>query len=83
MARKAVVKHIPTSYELLARRIQKQLLTPTAQFARRAVISRLPDEPEDAWRQLLDQLSQEDSLTITCQQDGSIELAWPHPATDW
>lgn len=83
MARKAVAPRIPSPYELLALRIQKQLLTPHAQLERRAVISRMPDEPEEAWLRLLDELSQEDSLTITRQQDGSIELAWPHPATDW
>lgn len=83
MARKAVEQHIPSPYELLALRVQRQLLTPTAQLARRAVINRMPDEPEAAWLQLLDELAQEDSLTITRQQDGSVELAWPHPATDW
>lgn len=83
MARKAAVPRILSPYELLALRIQKQLLTPSAQLERRAVISRMPDEPEEAWLQLLDELAQEDSLSITRQQDSSIELAWPHPATDW
>lgn len=83
MARKATVYHTPSPYELLAHRIQRQLLAPAAQLARRAVITRLPDEPEEAWLRLLDELAQEDALTITRQQDGSIELAWPLPATDW
>lgn len=83
MARKAVAYHAPSPYELLAHRIQRQLLAPAAQLARRAVISRMPDEPEEAWLRLLDELSQEEALTITRQQDGTIELAWPHPATDW
>ena len=83
MARKAVAPHTPPPYELLAHRIQRQLLAPAAQLARRAVICRMPDEPEEAWLRLLDELAQEDSLTITRQQDGSVELAWPHPPTDW
>lgn len=83
MARKAVAYHAPSPYELLAHRIQRQLLAPAAQLARRAVISRMPDEPEEAWLRLLEELSQEEALTITRQQDGTIELAWPHPATDW
>ncbi|HFH3077160.1 DUF1654 domain-containing protein [Pseudomonas aeruginosa] len=83
MARKALVQHTPSPYELLALRIQTQLLTPRAQLERRSVISRMPGEPEDAWLQLLDELAQEDSLTITHRLDGSVELAWPHAATDW
>lgn len=83
MARKAVAYHAPSPYELLAHRIQRQLLAPAAQLARRSVISRMPDEPEEAWLRLLDELAQEDALTITRQQDGTIELTWPHPATDW
>ncbi|KQJ65366.1 hypothetical protein AN400_07325 [Pseudomonas aeruginosa] len=83
MVRKAASSRTPSPYELLALRIQKQLLTPRAQLERRAVISCRPDEPEEAWLHLLDELAQEDSLTITHRPDGSIELAWPHPATDW
>ena len=83
MARKAVVQHTPTPYELLALRIQKQLLTPRAQLERRSVISRMPDEPEEAWLQLLDELGQEDSVTLTRLQDGTVEVSWPHPGTDW
>ncbi|EJN1507743.1 DUF1654 domain-containing protein [Pseudomonas aeruginosa] len=83
MVRKAASSRAPSPYELLALRIQKQLLTPRVQLERRSVISRMPDEPEDAWLHLLDELAQEDSLTITHHPDGSVELAWPHPATDW
>jgi hypothetical protein len=43
----------------------------------------MPDEPEDAWLQLLDELSQEDTVTLTQLQDGTVEVAWPHPGTDW
>lgn len=83
MARKAVVHHAPTPYELLALRIQKQLLTPRAQLERRSVISRMPDEPEEAWLQLLDELSQEEAVTQRRLPDGTVELSWPHPGTDW
>lgn len=83
MARKAALPHPASPYETLALRIQKQLLTPRAQLERRSIISRMPDESEEAWLQLLDELSQEEAVTLTRLQDGSIELAWPHPATDW
>lgn len=83
MARKAVAPRVPSPYELLALRVQKQLLTPRAQLERRSVISRMPDEPEEAWLQLLDELSQEDTVTLTRLQDGTVEVSWPHPGTDW
>ena len=47
MARKAAAQHTPSPYEILALRIQRQLLTPRAQLERRSVISRMPDEPEE------------------------------------
>ncbi|HDQ4152918.1 DUF1654 domain-containing protein [Pseudomonas aeruginosa] len=84
MARKGFSYHTtPSPFEILARRIRQQLLTQSAQLARRTVIKRMPDEPEESWLRLLDELSQEDFLTITHQQDGSIELTWPYPPTDW
>lgn len=83
MARKGFSYHTPPPFEILARRIRQQLLTQSAQLARRTVIKRMPDEPEESWLRLLDELSQEDFLTITHQQDGSIELTWPHPPIDW
>ena len=83
MARKVVAPRVPSPYELLALRVQKQLLTPRAQLERRSVIARMPDEPEEAWLQLLDELAQEDSVTLTRLQDGTVEVSWRHPGTDW
>lgn len=72
----------PSSFELLAYRIQRQILNPRAQLERRVIIVRSPSEHEDDWSQLLEQLSEEESLTITKLEDGSVVLTWPPSITD-
>ncbi|MDF3936684.1 DUF1654 domain-containing protein [Pseudomonas citronellolis] len=83
MARKSQSVPVTTPYEILARRIQRQMQSPRVQLERRAVIERLPEESEDAWRQLLDDLESESTLTIVKLPDGTIELTWPHHSADW
>lgn len=81
MARKAVPRQ-PTPYELLALRIKKQILTPKAQAERRAVIARLPDEPEEAWSRLLDELAEEESVQMDRRDDDAVHLTWTAHASD-
>ncbi|SFP38846.1 Protein of unknown function [Geopseudomonas sagittaria] len=82
MAKKATAPTPLSSYELLAQRIKKQILTPRAQLERQAVIARAPDELEADWNQLLEQLSEEESVTTTPQEDGSIRLTWTKPEAE-
>jgi len=72
----------PSSFELLAYRIQRQILSPKAQLERRVVIARSASELEDDWSQLLEQLSEEESLTIAKLEDGSVLLTWPPSISD-
>lgn len=81
MARKAVPRP-PSPYEVLALRIKKQILSPVAQVERRTLISRLPDEPKDAWDQLIDELSEEESVRMTKREDGAVHLTWAAPRPD-
>lgn len=82
MAKKATAPTPPSSYELLARRIQKLILAPRAQLERRVVIARAPDELEADWDLLLDQLGEEESVTVAPQEDGSVRLTWAKPSFD-
>lgn len=82
MAKKATALTPPTSYELLARRIQKLILAPRAQLERRAVIAREPDEQEDDWSLMLEQLSEEESVALAPQDDGSVCLTWSVPSSE-
>ncbi|MNZ14588.1 hypothetical protein D3C78_315150 [compost metagenome] len=72
----------PLPYELLASRIKKQILSPRAQLERRAVIARQPDEAEEDWALLLEQLSEEESVTLAHQEDGAVLLTWEKPLPD-
>ncbi len=82
MAKKATAPTPPSSYELIARRIQKLILAPRAQLERQVVIARAPGELEEDWNLLLDQLGEEDSLTLSPQENGSVHLTWAKPSAD-
>ena len=82
MARKATAPTPPTSYEMLARRIQKQILAPRAQLERQTVIVRAAEELESDWDLLLEQLGEEESVTIRPGEDGAIHLTWTAPRAD-
>jgi hypothetical protein len=66
----------PAPYELLARRIQKQILSPRAQLERRVVIARLEDEREEDWELLIDQIGEDENVTLVRHEDGSVLLTW-------
>lgn len=82
MARKAVAVRPPSSFELLARRIQRQITSPRAQVERQANICRLDDESEEDWALLLEQIGEEETVTMTQRDDGTVHLAWLVPRTD-
>jgi hypothetical protein len=72
----------PLPYELLASRIKKQILSPRAQLERRAVIARQPDEAEEDWALLLEQLGEEESVTLAHLEDGTVQLTWTNQHPD-
>lgn len=85
MARKATAAPAPapaTSYELLARRIHRQVMSPGAQLKRCTVIARESGEREEDWDLLLEQLSEEESLRMTRLEDGTVQLTWTNQHPD-
>ncbi|MNF89878.1 hypothetical protein D3C84_724180 [compost metagenome] len=82
MAKKATAPTPPSSYELLAHRVQKLILAPRAQLERRAVITRDPDELEEDWDLLLEQLGEEERVALAPQENGSIFLTWTKPEAE-
>lgn len=74
--RRFVPKLTPSPYELLTYRVRQQILSPQAQVARQAVISRKRNDPDDAWEQLLSEIAEEDFVTITKRDDGAVLLCW-------
>ncbi|MDH0744820.1 DUF1654 domain-containing protein [Pseudomonas sp. GD03842] len=72
----------PASYEQLASRIQKIINSPTAQRSRSALIFRLANEQEDDWSQLLEEIAENDNVTLAWRDDGGVQIFWTVPRED-
>lgn len=72
----------PSSYERLGIRVQKIINSPTAQKAKAALIFRLPDELEDEWGQLLEEIGENDNVTLAYRDDGGVQIFWTVPKED-
>lgn len=78
----AATQSLPSSYERLGVRVQKIINSPTAQKAKAALIIRLPDEIEDEWNQLLEEIAENDNVTLAYRDDGGIHIFWTVPKED-
>lgn len=71
-----------SSYERLGIRVQKIINAPTAQKSRAALIFRLPDEPVEEWDQLLEEIAENDNVTLAYRDDGGVQIFWVVPKED-
>nr|BFD40836.1 DUF1654 domain-containing protein [Pseudomonas sp. FFPRI_1] len=71
-----------SSYERLGVRIQKIINAPTAQKAKAALIFRLADEPQDEWERLLEEIAENDNVTLAYRDDGGVQIFWVVPKED-
>ena len=71
-----------SSYERLGVRIQKIINSPTAQKAKAALIFRLADEPQDEWERLLEEIAENDNVTLAHRDDGGVQIFWVVPKED-
>ncbi|MCV4344301.1 DUF1654 domain-containing protein [Pseudomonas capsici] len=78
----AVTPSLPGSYERLGIRVQKIINSPTAQKAKATLIFRQPDEPEDDWAQLLEEIAENDNVTLAWRDDGGVQIFWTLPKED-
>lgn len=72
----------PSSYELMAARIQKIINSQTAQKAKAALLERLPDESPDDWAQILSEIAETDNVTLAHRDDGAVQVFWVVPQDD-
>ena len=72
----------PDAYERLGMRVQKIINSPTAQKTRTALIFRLPDEPLDEWERLLEEIDENDNVTLAYRDDGGVQIFWVVPKED-
>ena len=71
-----------SSYERMGMRVQKIINSPTAQKAKAALIFRLPDEPMDDWERLLEEIDENDNVTLAYRDDGGVQIFWVVPKED-
>ncbi|MBV4546563.1 MULTISPECIES: DUF1654 domain-containing protein [Pseudomonas] len=72
----------PDAYERMGMRVQKIINSPTAQKAKAALIFRLPDEPIDDWERLLEEIDENDNVTLAYRDDGGVQIFWVVPKED-
>ena len=71
-----------SSYELLGMRVQRAVNTPKAQLSKSVLIERSPsDDPAD-WARILDEIAENDNVTIAYLDDSLIQLLWTMPKED-
>ncbi|WP_130928597.1 DUF1654 domain-containing protein [Pseudomonas sp. Sample_20] len=72
----------PDAYERMGMRVQKIINSPTAQKAKAALIFRLPDEPMGDWERLLEEIDENDNVTLAYRDDGGVQIFWVVPKED-
>lgn len=78
----AALPTAPDAYERLAVRVQKIINSTQAQKAKAALIFRLPDEPEEQWQRLLEEIADNDNVTLAYRDDGGVQIFWVVPKED-
>lgn len=72
----------PGAYERMGLRIQKIINSPTAQKSKAALLFKLPDESEDDWARLLEEIAENDNVTLAWRDDGGVQIFWTVPKED-
>ncbi|BBT40915.1 DUF1654 domain-containing protein [Pseudomonas putida] len=72
----------PTRYELMGARIQKIVNSPAAQSSRSVILAKADHEAQEDWERFLDEVAENDNVTLAHRDDGSVHLAWTVPAED-
>ena len=80
MAKKAAKAPTPpTPYELFGLRIQKEISSPKAQ---KAVLLRQEGDNPEFWERLLEEISENDNVTVAHRDDGGVNVFWTVPEED-
>ncbi|MGS0941587.1 DUF1654 domain-containing protein [Pseudomonas luteola] len=74
--RSAVVAVPPTSFDKLANRVQAMVNSPRAQIDKKVSIDRLEHECPEDWQRLLDEIAENENVTLSHGDNGAVHLAW-------
>ena len=81
-AAQSATAKLPSSYELLAQRVQKIINSSSAQKARAALLCKQAQESDEDWAQLLGEIAENDNVTLAYRDDGAVQLFWQPPCED-
>lgn len=81
-ASKSQAPTTPTRYELMGARIQKIVNSPAAQSSRSVILAKADYEAQEDWERFLDEVAENDNVTIAPREDGSVRLSWVVPKED-
>ena len=83
MAKKLVkAPPLPSPYEIFGSRIQKIISSPKAQKDKMALLERLEGDNPEFWERLLEEISENDNVTIAHRDDGGVNVFWTVPEED-
>jgi len=71
-----------SSFAVMGTRVQKIINGTNAQKAKSALIFKLPHESDDDWGNLLEEIAENDNVTIAHRDDGGVQLFWTVPKED-
>ena len=72
----------PTSYELLGMRIHKVINNPRSQASKSALIERAANDSPEDWDRILEEIAENDNVTIAHRDDGAVHIFWTVPKED-
>lgn len=73
---------LPTSYEMLGMRIQKIINSTGAQTSKSALLERRPGDLSEDWDRLIEEISENDNVTLAHRDDGNVQIFWTVPKED-
>ena len=67
---------LPSPYEVFGMRKQKIISSHKAQKDRMAVLERQEGDNPEFWERLLEEISENDNVTIAYRDDGGVNVFW-------
>jgi hypothetical protein len=67
---------------MMGTRVQKIINSTNAQKSKAALIFKLPQESDDDWGNLLEEIAENDNVTLAHRDDGGVQLFWTVPKED-
>jgi len=68
--------HFRESYEIVGRRIQRLITTPSVQKVQVLTVARNDDESPEAWQQVIQEIEETSGVRIERLEGGAVRIGW-------